>query len=75
MDDSFIVGSIEDALVFWETVETYGPDIVYIVNDKSKVYDLDTSNKQFWESVGLTFLIKAFRSSEQILAPILLSNL
>ena len=32
MDDSFIVGSIEDALVFWETVETYGPDIVYIVN-------------------------------------------
>ena len=40
---------------FWETVKSYGPEIRYIVNGKSTVYDLDSSNKSFWEAAGLTF--------------------
>ena len=49
------VGSKEGAIIFWETVKSVGPEIGYIVNNKSKVYDLNSSNKDFWESAGLTF--------------------
>ena len=55
MDDGFFAGSKEDAMRFWETVKSYGPEIGYIVNEKSTVYDLDSSNKSFWEAAGLTF--------------------
>ena len=41
---------------FWEIVKSYGPKIGYIVNEKSTVYDLDSSNKSYWEAAGLTYL-------------------
>ena len=47
MDDGFFVGSKEEAIIFWETVKSVGPEIGYIVNNKSKVYDLNSSNKDF----------------------------
>ena len=55
MDDGFFIGSKEEAMIFWETVKSVGPEIGYLVNNKSKVYDLNSSNKDFWESAGLTF--------------------
>ena len=60
MDDDFFVESKEDALMFWETVKTNGPDFGYIFNERSKIYDLDSSNIIFWESAGLTYIQKTF---------------
>lgn len=47
MDDGFFAGSKEDALIFCETVKSLGPEIGYIVNEKSKVFGLDSSHKVF----------------------------
>ena len=54
-DDGYFVGSKEDALRFWNVVKTVGPTIGYQANNKSKVYDLDDSNKDMWVNAGLTF--------------------
>ena len=42
-------------MLFWDTVKLCGPEIGYIVNEKSSVYDFDSSNKSYWEAAGLTY--------------------